>query len=75
MVWPELPSGTRVRKGIEGGWISHPPQRHNNMAAEYGIALNDLVMVHNPRMTLSGRTDRPRIGNLIKDSESMIAAS
>jgi hypothetical protein len=45
------------------------------MAAEYGIALNDLVMVHNPRTTLSGRTDRPRIGNLIKDSESMIAAT
>lgn len=32
-------------------------------------------MVHNPRTTLSGRTNRPRIGNLIKDSESMIAAT
>lgn len=64
VVWPELPSGARVRKGIEGGWICHPPQRHNNMAAEYGIALTDLVMVHTPR-----------IDNLIKDRESMIAAT
>jgi hypothetical protein len=45
------------------------------MAAEYGIALTGLVMVHTPRTTLSGRTDRPRIDNLIKDSESMIAAT
>jgi hypothetical protein len=45
------------------------------MAAEYGIALTELVVVHTPRTTLSGRTDRPRIGNLIKDSESMIAAT
>jgi len=34
------------------------------MAAEYGIALTDLVMVHTPR-----------IDNLIKDRESMIAST
>jgi len=45
------------------------------MAVEYAIALTDLVMVHTPRTTLSGRTDRPHIGNLIKDSASMIAAT